>query len=85
MQSYEPPEYAGLVFHDGIDALGRPVVVVNADALAPKSSRKDAIAYMQQRLEPIIVQARLPIRLMSLGKGGRERWGGGGWMTRCMK
>ena len=60
-QSYEPPEYAGLVFHDGIDALGRPVVVVNADALAPRASRKDAISYMQQRLEPIVVQVQPPL------------------------
>ena len=56
VQSYEPPEYRGLVYHDGVDSIGRPVVVVNADALAPGASRKDAISYMQQRLEPIVVQ-----------------------------
>lgn len=59
IQSYEPPEYKGLVFHDGVDSVGRPVVVINADALAPGASRKDAISYMQQRLEPIIVQVWL--------------------------
>ena len=56
IRSYEPPEYKGLVFHDGVDSLGRPVVVVNADALSAGASRKDAISYMQQRLEPIVVQ-----------------------------
>lgn len=56
IQSYEPPEYKGLVYHDGVDSMGRPVIVVNADALAPRTSRKDAISYMQQRLEPIVVQ-----------------------------
>lgn len=55
-EAFEPPEFRGLVFHDGVDSLGRPVIVVNADAMAPKVSRKSACAYMLQRLEPIVVQ-----------------------------
>jgi len=83
VQSYEPPEYAGLVFHDGIDALGRPVVVVNADALAPKSSRKDAIAYMQQRLEPIIVQG--PYVIVFLNSAGGSKSIPPGWLASCYR
>lgn len=57
-EAFEPPEFKGLVFHDGVDSLGRPVIVVDADAVAPKVSRKAACAYMLQRLEPIVVQVR---------------------------
>ena len=77
IRSYEPPEYKGLVFHDGVDSVGRPVVVINADALAPGASRKDAISYMQQRLEPIIVQVsyRLPAKSCLSGVLARSSWG----------
>ena len=57
-EAFEPPEFRGLIFHDGVDSLGRPVIVVNADAMAPKVSRKAAFAYMLQRLEPIVVQVK---------------------------
>lgn len=56
--AFEPAEFRGLVFHDGVDAVGRPVIVVNAAAAGTKVSRKAACAYMLQRLEPIVVQAR---------------------------
>ena len=59
-QSFEPAEFRGLVFHDGVDALGRPVIVINADAVPPKVSRKAACTYMLQRLEPIVIQVRAP-------------------------
>lgn len=59
-QSFEPAEFRGLVFHDGVDALGRPVIVINADAVPPKVSRKAACTYMLQRLEPIVIQVRPP-------------------------
>lgn len=55
--AYEPPEYQGMLFYDGVDARGRPVVVVNADvALSVPSKRKAALEFILQRLEPIITQ-----------------------------
>lgn len=84
VQFYEPPDYAGLIFHDGIDALGRPVVVVNADALGPRSSRKDAIYYMQQRLEPIIVQGPYVIVFLNSGSNSSSRLSPG-WLASCYR
>lgn len=52
----EPEEYRGLVYYDGVDSLGRPVVIVNADALPRSASRKAAVTYLLQRLEPIVTQ-----------------------------
>ena len=36
MEAFEPPEFQGMLYYDGVDSLGRPVVVVNADAVAAK-------------------------------------------------
>ena len=55
---HEPPELRGLLYADGIDSMGRPVVVVNAEAVRPTTSRKEACAYMLKRLEPIVQQVR---------------------------
>jgi hypothetical protein len=45
------------VYCDGLDALGRPVVVVNADAVAEqRAARKAAFQYLLYQLEPIVVQ-----------------------------
>lgn len=44
------------MYSDGLDSLGRPVVVVDADAIKPTTSRKDACTYMLKRLEPIVQQ-----------------------------
>lgn len=53
----EPPEFQGLLYCDGLDALGRPVVVVNADAVAEdRHARRAAFQYLLYQLEPIVVQ-----------------------------
>jgi len=36
VEAFEPPEFHGMLYYDGVDSLGRPVVVVNADAVAAK-------------------------------------------------
>ena len=56
----EPRELRGLMYSDGLDSLGRPVVVVDADAIKATTSRKDACSYMLKRLEPIVQQASPP-------------------------
>ena len=48
------------MYSDGLDSLGRPVVVVDADAIKATTSRKDACSYMLKRLEPIVQQASPP-------------------------
>ena len=62
MQEYiEPPEFRGLLFFDGLDSLGRPVVIVNADAMGEnKGARKNAFQHIVQVLEPIVVQVQSP-------------------------
>lgn len=58
MQEYiEPPEHRGLLFFDGLDSLGRPVVIVNADAMGEqKGDRKSAFQYIVRTLEPVVIQ-----------------------------
>ncbi len=58
----EPPELQGLLYYDGLDTLARPVVVINADAVADeKGARKAAIYYLLHQLEPVVSQvAPLP-------------------------
>ena len=48
----------GLLYYDGIDSVGRPVVVVNAraDAMLQPKLRNRAMEYMKRRLEPIVYQ-----------------------------
>lgn len=54
-----PPEwertFKGLLFMDGVDSLGRPVVVLDADAV-PKSMRASALVYVRGCLEPLVNQ-----------------------------
>jgi hypothetical protein len=45
--------FQGLLYTDGIDALGRPVVVLNADAVPPRM-RSSAVAYVKAHLEPLV-------------------------------
>ncbi len=53
----EPPEFQGLLYYDGLDSLGRPVVVINADAVAEeKPARKAAFNYLLHQLEPVVSQ-----------------------------
>ncbi len=60
---YEPPEFKGLLFYDGVDSLGRPVVVVDFDAVAPSTTRAAVMQYILQRLEPIVSQVLLQMPL----------------------
>ena len=52
----EPPQFAGLLYWDGVDAVGRPVIVVNADE---KAASRAAAEYMLRLLEPIVIRVRL--------------------------
>ena len=63
----EPIELRGRLYHDGVDSLGRPVVVLNADAVAANVSRQWACQYMLHRLEPIVSQACPLHSLQQLG------------------
>lgn len=45
--------FKGLLFVDGIDALGRPVVVLNADAVPPRM-KASALTYVKAHLEPMV-------------------------------
>ena len=63
---YEPPEFKGLLFYDGVDSIGRPVVVVDFDAVAPSTTRSAVMQYILQRLEPIVSQVDM---LRSSGSG----------------
>ena len=62
MQEYiEPPDFQGLLYFDGLDSLGRPVVIVNADAMGEdRGARKSAFQYIVQVLEPIVIQVQFP-------------------------
>ncbi|CAL5219363.1 g1182 [Coccomyxa viridis] len=69
----EPPEFRGLLFFDGLDSLGRPVVIVNADAMGEnKGARKNAFQHIVQVLEPIVVQGPYVLLLVSLGGGTKS-------------
>lgn len=55
--AFEPEEFQGMLFHDGVDSQGRPVIVVNTDAVGTtRKARGQALQYMLHRLEPIVVQ-----------------------------
>lgn len=45
--------FKGLVYEEGIDALGRPVVVLDADAIPPRM-RSSAVTYVRAHLHPIV-------------------------------
>lgn len=57
---HEPVELRGMLYHDGLDSLGRPVIVINSDAVAANVSRRWACQYIMKRLEPIVSQVQLP-------------------------
>lgn len=58
--AFEPDEFKGMLFHDGVDSQGRPVIVVNTDAVgAARKARSQALQYMLHRLEPIVTQVCL--------------------------
>lgn len=59
--AFEPEEFRGMLFHDGVDSQGRPVIVVNTDAVGiTRKARAQALQYMLHRLEPIVVQVGCP-------------------------
>lgn len=45
--------FKGLLYSDGVDALGRPVVVLNADAVPPRM-KSSALTYVKAHLEPLV-------------------------------
>ena len=45
--------FKGLLYEDGMDALGRPVVVIDADAIPPRM-RSSAVTYVKTHLEPVV-------------------------------
>ncbi|KAG7672522.1 hypothetical protein Ndes2437B_g02488 [Nannochloris sp. 'desiccata'] len=45
--------FKGLLYSDGVDALGRPVVVLNADAVPPRM-KSAALTYVKAHLEPLV-------------------------------
>lgn len=56
-EAFEPEEFKGMLFHDGVDSQGRPVIVVNTDAVGTgRKARSAAMQYMLHRLEPIVTQ-----------------------------
>ena len=49
-----------MLFHDGVDSQGRPVIVVNTDAVGTgRKARSAAMQYMLHRLEPIVTQVSM--------------------------
>lgn len=47
--------FQGLVYCDGVDSLGRSVVVLNADVVPPRM-KSAALTYVRARIEPIVAQ-----------------------------
>ncbi len=45
--------FKGLLYEDGMDALGRPVIVLDADAIPPRM-RSSAVTYVRTHLDPIV-------------------------------
>ncbi len=58
----------GLLHFDGIDSMGRPIIVVNARAAAASDIqlRPLAVKYMTQRLDPIVYAVRFFNRFISV-------------------
>lgn len=56
-EAFEPEEFKGMLYHDGVDSQGRPVIVVNTDAVGTgRKARSQAMQHMLHRLEPIVTQ-----------------------------
>eukprot|EP00891_Asterochloris_glomerata_P000615 jgi/Astpho2/615/Aster-04457 len=70
----EPEEFAGMLYHDGVDSLGRPVVVVDVDAVSSAVPvRKAAMHYLLERLEPIVIQGPYVLVMVSTGRSGSAK------------
>ncbi|KAK9825463.1 hypothetical protein WJX81_005184 [Elliptochloris bilobata] len=79
-EAFEPPEFQGMLYYDGVDSLGRPVVVVNADAVAAKVSRRAAGQYMLRQLEPLVAQGPYVLVLLNTGHAHRSNRLPAGWL-----
>ncbi len=62
-EAFEPPELHGMLYYDGVDSLGRPVVVVNADAVAAKVGAPDRVGSGQ---------VGRPVMVVNRGRHGRQ-------------
>ncbi|KAI3428329.1 hypothetical protein D9Q98_006709 [Chlorella vulgaris] len=58
--------FHGLLYMDGVDALGRPVVVLNADAVPP-NMKSSALIYVKAHLEPLVNQGDYVLVFTSSG------------------
>ena len=50
----------GLLYTDGRDTRGRPVVVLNTMAMPAEASRDEALEYVLHQLQPIVTQVCVP-------------------------
>lgn len=67
--AFEPDEFKGMLFHDGVDSQGRPVIVVNTDAVGTaRKARSQAVQYMLHRLEPIVTQGPYVLVMVATGQ-----------------
>ncbi|KAL0049226.1 hypothetical protein WJX82_009144 [Trebouxia sp. C0006] len=67
--AFEPDEFKGMLFHDGVDSQGRPVIVVNTDAVGTaRKARSQALQYMLHRLEPIVTQGPYVLVMVATGQ-----------------
>ncbi|GLI58676.1 hypothetical protein VaNZ11_000419 [Volvox africanus] len=64
----KPSPYPGLLYTEGRDTLGRPVVVLNTAMLPAKSKKNDVLQYLLQELQPV-VKGDYVIVVLSLAMG----------------
>ncbi|GIL46969.1 hypothetical protein Vafri_3828 [Volvox africanus] len=64
----KPIPYPGLLYTEGRDTLGRPVVVLNTALLPAKAKKNDVLQYLLQELQPV-VQGDYVIVVLSLAMG----------------
>ncbi|KXZ43314.1 hypothetical protein GPECTOR_94g636 [Gonium pectorale] len=63
-----PSPYPGLLYTEGRDTLGRPVVVLNTAMLPAKAKKNDVLQYVLQQLQPM-VQRDYVLVVLSLAMG----------------
>lgn len=68
-EAFEPEEFKGMLYHDGVDSQGRPVIVVNTDAVGTgRKARSQAMQHMLHRLEPIVTQGPYVLVMVATGR-----------------
>ncbi|KAL4442093.1 hypothetical protein ABPG77_011354 [Micractinium sp. CCAP 211/92] len=73
--------FKGLLYMDGVDALGRPVVVLNADAV-PANMKSSALIFVKAHLEPLVNQGDYVIVFTSRGQAKLpSMWIMGAWRS----